>query len=1276
MASRSLTRASVPRRLRSRLSRAVPSALCLWALGALGALGATPTAQRIVTASGIKGGLVVHLGCGDGSTTAGLRVSDSYLVHGLDPDATKVTVAREYLERLGIYGPVSIDRLRGKSLPYIDNVVNLLVMTEGVTSVPQSELLRVLAPAGVAVVPDVGYDALLARNSRPASRAGDGLALFTKPRPASIDEWTHFLHGPDGNAVAADTVVGPPRHMQWLAAPNWTRSHHKLASISAVVSARGRVFTIVDEGPAASMAVPGRWFLVARDAFSGVLLWRRPLSSWAWTGRGFRSGPVQLPRTLVAEGDRVYVPLGMNEPVSVLDAASGRTVAAYEETGAVEEIILDAGILLAIAGSPASEQAAIDPARRGQTNHPNRKTIVAVRTGGSGRVLWTHPESVEAPYMPLTLAAADERVVFQAGEDLVCLARETGKPLWNWRRSGEQGRESGKARKPRRVGWSVATLVLHDGVVLWADAGRMTALGAEDGRRLWSCSCREGFKSPTDVFVVDGIVWLGPGLSEGRDLRTGAVTRTSSAVEDTWTAGHHHRCYREKATSRYILSGYRGIEFLDLAGGNHSRNNWIRGVCQYGIMPCNGLIYAPAHACGCYMEAKLFGFWAAAPARAETGSGLRVQEVQDRRLQIGPAYRLATAAPELRTPSPEPNGASSSWPTYRHDPRRSGSTSATLHPAIEQVWETEVGGRLTAPVVAQGLVVTAAVDAHRVVGLDAASGRTRWCFTAGGRVDSPPTLYAGLVLFGCADGWVYCLRGSDGQEAWRFRAAPTDQRTVAMDGVESVWPAHGSVLVDGGVAYIAAGRSSYLDGGIGLCALDPATGRILHGTAIRTEHPRPRSRDADDAQARTAVEQIVQNATDHKTFTDPDASDAFSMAGGATADVLVGDGTSVFLRHLRFDRACVQQETKLPHLFSTSRLLDDAEVHRSHWVLGTGDFSRVPVAYSWIANAGGWRDGTRLAVPYGLMLAFDSETAWGVRRRNGYTLYAETRQPSAPGQEHLPDFRKKESKDGSAWRWSGVLGLRPRAMLQAGGLLVLAGVGKDIDSADPYATFDSEAGGLLWTVTAKDGMRMAETRLASPPVWDGMAVVDGRLYLATVSGHVVCMGADESAQITPVKLATPPRQRARAGRPNAQSKPGPPGTPGKPVEPDEAGAIALTPATARTTGRLCYQPDRDNLGAWVDPRDVCQWNLQGVKAGTYTVTFAYGSTNPDVEYVIAAGERELRGRTEHTGGIKTYKAFEVGRLELPGGRVTLTIKPGPFKGAIMNFRLLTLTPVE
>ncbi len=84
-------------------------------------------AKQILDATDVKGGLIVHIGCGDGKLTAALRASDSYLVHGLDTEAKNVEKARENIRSLGIYGPVTIEHLNGKRLPYVDNLVNLVV---------------------------------------------------------------------------------------------------------------------------------------------------------------------------------------------------------------------------------------------------------------------------------------------------------------------------------------------------------------------------------------------------------------------------------------------------------------------------------------------------------------------------------------------------------------------------------------------------------------------------------------------------------------------------------------------------------------------------------------------------------------------------------------------------------------------------------------------------------------------------------------------------------------------------------------------------------------------------------------------------------------------------------------------------------------------------------------------------------------------------------------------------------------------------------------------
>jgi len=93
--------------------------LLVWISGAAGAeatgqQGADDLARQILEATGLKGGLIVHIGCGDGTLTAALRAGPSYVVHGLDTDAENVQTAREHLRKLGIYGPAAVDRFDGK----------------------------------------------------------------------------------------------------------------------------------------------------------------------------------------------------------------------------------------------------------------------------------------------------------------------------------------------------------------------------------------------------------------------------------------------------------------------------------------------------------------------------------------------------------------------------------------------------------------------------------------------------------------------------------------------------------------------------------------------------------------------------------------------------------------------------------------------------------------------------------------------------------------------------------------------------------------------------------------------------------------------------------------------------------------------------------------------------------------------------------------------------------------------------------------------------------
>jgi len=53
------------------------------------------------------------------------------------------------LHQRGLYGPVTVARLEGSQLPYVDNLVNVIVVTGQKGQVSTDEMTRVLAPLGV-----------------------------------------------------------------------------------------------------------------------------------------------------------------------------------------------------------------------------------------------------------------------------------------------------------------------------------------------------------------------------------------------------------------------------------------------------------------------------------------------------------------------------------------------------------------------------------------------------------------------------------------------------------------------------------------------------------------------------------------------------------------------------------------------------------------------------------------------------------------------------------------------------------------------------------------------------------------------------------------------------------------------------------------------------------------------------------------------------------------------------------------------------------------------
>ena len=113
-----------------------------------------PTGRAIVAATGLRAGLCVQVGCGEGHLTAELAGAGDFLVHALALDAAAVVKARAYLRTRGLYGRAVVEQLSIGELAYNENTVNLLVSAElsraGSAGLSVREVLRALVPGGAA----------------------------------------------------------------------------------------------------------------------------------------------------------------------------------------------------------------------------------------------------------------------------------------------------------------------------------------------------------------------------------------------------------------------------------------------------------------------------------------------------------------------------------------------------------------------------------------------------------------------------------------------------------------------------------------------------------------------------------------------------------------------------------------------------------------------------------------------------------------------------------------------------------------------------------------------------------------------------------------------------------------------------------------------------------------------------------------------------------------------------------------------------------------------
>ena len=690
----------------------------------------------------------------------------------------------------GVYGTrLFVGRGPFSRIALADNVADALVATGRASGVAEAEALRVLRPAGTALL---------------------GEKLITKPQPEGTDDWSHHYHGPDNNPQSADRLARAPYLTQFVAVPRYAPAPQ------AVVASGGRVFAAFGHVAWHHREEPWLDTLIAINGFNGTILWRRKLPSGIMVDRS----------TMIATPTTLYLADGKSCKLIAADSGKelGEIAIPAELAGGTfwKWMALADGVLYALVGKAEPP----DPVRRwGRQVHGwpwgeisrgyNRQryqwgfgeTLLAVELK-TKKVLWHRRE--DKPIDSRSLCMKKGRIYLcRFGEYLACLDAADGKELW--RRTAGNDAALFEAIGPYRPGhgyiggWkSTVYLKCTDDALYFVgpQVQHLTAVDAAEGKLLWTDARKDLHVVIREDALYTVASQAGRGECRKLDLLTGKVLKRYRLKR--------RACTRSTGTADGILFRANGGSVrLDLPSGKTQWISPMRPSCHVGVVIAGGHLYWMPWACDCNLQ--MFGVISCGPA-GEFKFGAEATEAE--RLEKGAAV-----------PSGGFKVSAGDWPTYRADNARTAATRVELPAKVRELWEFRPDGRCepTAPVAAGGLVFLAGSDGI-VRALGAADGKQRWKAYTGGAVRYPPAIAGGRALVGSGDGWVYALDATTGKTLWRFRAAPVARKVPVYGSLLSTWPVAGGVLVDRGVAYFAAGMNNF--DGTHVYALDAATGEI------------------------------------------------------------------------------------------------------------------------------------------------------------------------------------------------------------------------------------------------------------------------------------------------------------------------------------------------------------------------------------------------------------------------------------------------------------------
>jgi alpha-L-fucosidase len=130
------------------------------------------------------------------------------------------------------------------------------------------------------------------------------------------------------------------------------------------------------------------------------------------------------------------------------------------------------------------------------------------------------------------------------------------------------------------------------------------------------------------------------------------------------------------------------------------------------------------------------------------------------------------------------------------------------------------------------------------------------------------------------------------------------------------------------------------------------------------------------------------------------------------------------------------------------------------------------------------------------------------------------------------------------------------------------------------------------------------------------------------------------------------------------------------LRPAADGTVVLEATDAEIEGSAKVE-DHDgvpNIGFWLESATTVHWNAE-VPAGEYNVALNYAAEagSDGNQFDVIAGDQHVSATIRSTGSWTKFTIAQLGKLTVPQGVKTITVKPTKTFGPVMNLRWIKLT---